>query len=209
MILIVFMIPLSSPSLHAFGKPSNVVGQGGENTDNESIQKQKSSQDTDQNNQCVSGDSTVFSCNSSSSENMGNAGPGQQGPPGPPGPPGPKGDTGAQGPEGPVGPQGIQGPIGPQGIQGPPGITTLVGSTYVVVGPAKTSGPGADASETSQADCNPGDTVLSGGYSIDPTSGGGGFRGVHTLPVGTTGWTTTVLGPAQTVQTFAVCFNNP
>lgn len=50
--------------------------------DNESIQKQKSSQNTDQNNQCVSGDSTVFSCNSSSSENMGNAGPGQPGPQG-------------------------------------------------------------------------------------------------------------------------------
>ncbi|HYJ00809.1 MAG TPA: hypothetical protein VEW92_01225 [Nitrososphaeraceae archaeon] len=84
---------------------------------------------------------------------------GTQGPPGP------------QGPAGPQGIQGIQGPIGPNGIQGPPGlvgqsgITTLNNTnTYEVTEFI----PQVNASEIAHlnANCDPGDFAISGGYSL-------------------------------------------
>lgn len=71
------------------------------------------------------------------------------------------GPQGPQGPEGPVGPQGEQGPAGPEGPEGPPGLVNVyyVYRTYDIE-------PGHAAAPT--AWCNPGDMVISGGYTMVP-----------------------------------------
>ena len=66
---------------------------------------------------------------------------------------GPKGDPGQQGPKGDPGQQGPKGDPGPSQI-----LTTNV---YSVIGPAQTDGL------PSEAECQDGDTVLSGGFIIE------------------------------------------
>lgn len=117
----------------AYSQNGNTIGQDGDG--NEAYQSEDSSQDTNQNTMCVSGESTSLSCNNLSSEsNSGNVGQGEQGPQGPEGPPGPKGDTG---PQGPAGETGATGATGPQGPQGEPGIN----GTNGLPGPQVEPGP--------------------------------------------------------------------
>lgn len=99
------------------------MGQDGDH--NDVSQSDTSSQETNQNSMCVSGDITSLSCNNLSSESIGI--PGEQGPPRPEGPPGPQGEAGPHGPKGErgdtgtTGPMGSEGPPGAQGLQGEPG----------------------------------------------------------------------------------------
>jgi hypothetical protein len=70
----VFVISMElSPSpieqIFAQSGDTNVIGQ--ESGENDASQSSKYSQETDQNNQCVSGDSNFFSCNNGSSNNIG------------------------------------------------------------------------------------------------------------------------------------------
>ena len=90
---------------------------------------------------------------------------------GPQGPPGPKGDTGATGatgPQGIQGIQGIQGPIGPNGTQGPSGITQLNDTnTYLKFGVLTEQDLAGGGTRSSQVvSCDPGDSVISGGFSL-------------------------------------------
>ena len=141
---------------------------------------------------------------------------GTQGPAGPAGPAGASGPAGPQGVAGPAGAQGsqgiqgIQGPIGPNGTQGPPGPNQInPTSIYTVEG---NTDNGVGDPSTSIARCNPGDTVLSGSYSINYNNG--------VLPtliedhalITQDGWNTTTQnnnGGAYFFNTFAQCFNNP
>jgi hypothetical protein len=115
---------------------------------------------------------------------------GKVGPPGPQGPhgvPGPTGATGATGPQGEQGIQGIPGPIGPngtqgpqgvqgiqgergfngtQGIQGPSGITTL-NDTNTYINITSLTPVNAGATGTQIANCDPEDSIISGGYETD------------------------------------------
>ena len=100
------------------------------------------------------------SCDCYESTNAGSAGnDGAQGPAGNDGAPGLqglKGDTGAQGPQGSAGPAGPQGPAGPANIASKIYTVNLDGLS---LSPSQT--------RAFFAACNPGDTVLSGGYSLD------------------------------------------
>ena len=96
---------------------------------------------------------------------------GTQGPPGPQGPPGVNGTTGATGatgPQGIQGIQGIQGPIGRNGTQGPSGITQLNDTnTYIKFGVLTEEGLAGGGTRSSQVvSCDPGDSVISGGFSL-------------------------------------------
>jgi len=137
-----------------YSQSGNSLGQDGDG-DNEASQSESSSQYSNQNSMCVSGESNSLSCNNLSSESIGASVPGEQGPEGPPGPQGErgppgttgergpegpqgdKGDTGATGPMGNPGPQGPSGAIGPQGPEGPQGDTGATGAT----GPQGPAGP--------------------------------------------------------------------
>ena len=108
---------------------------------------------------------------------MGPAGPqGAQGAQGPKGEPGTsaakgdKGDPGEPGASGPQGPAGLQGPMGLQGIQGIPGPQGPKGDSGVSIAPSrlyKMDAPAATSTNagntTSEAACDAGDVVLSGG----------------------------------------------
>jgi hypothetical protein len=94
--------------------------------DNEASQSEYSSQETNQNSICVSGESTSLSCNNLSNQRIGIGQQGEVGPPGPEGPQGPPGETGERGPEGPQGPPGETGERGPEGPQGEKGDTVQV-----------------------------------------------------------------------------------
>jgi hypothetical protein len=87
---------------------------------------------------------------------------------GPPGPAGPQGATGATGPQGIQGIQGIQGPIGPNGTQGPSGITQLNDTnTYLKFGVLTEQDLAGGGTRSSQVvSCDPGDSVISGGFSL-------------------------------------------
>ena len=146
---------------------------------------------------------------------------GTQGPPGPPGPPGPAGPAGPAstiaGPVGPVGPQGLPGIDGEDGAQGQPGATGAQGqpgpdqilttNIYTVNGTRVLSAGTAPA--VSDAECEDGDTVLSGSYFLfGPSS-------TLTIQHGAfptqDGWRTTAnptIGGAVLLQTFAQCFDN-
>lgn len=79
---------------------------------------------------------------------------------GPPGPAGPEGPVGPTGDEGPAGPKGQAGPGGPPGPSGPPGL-----SNYTkVLGPYATTSIGDRGTNTREAVCPPGTSVLSGGF---------------------------------------------
>jgi hypothetical protein len=133
------------------------------------------------------------------------------------GPPGPTGATGATGPQGI---QGIQGPIGPNGTQGPPGpggpsgITGLNSSNaYEVFSDVIAIAP--NSGEGRLLTCDPGDTVISGGYNLDSTSP---FSSVINVldnhPSGLDGWFVNVVysnatGASAQLTIIANCFDNP
>src|SRR5215204_5475329 len=92
----------------------------------------------------------------------------QTGTQGPPGVNGTTGATGATGPQGIQGIQGIQGPIGRNGTQGPSGITQLNDTnTYIKFGVLTEEGLAGGGTRSSQVvSCDPGDSVISGGFSL-------------------------------------------
>lgn len=182
-LLAIALMPLNFANLNlVFAQSGNSLGQAGDG--NEASQSESSSQDTNQNSMCVSGESTSLSCNNLSSESIGASVPGEQGPVGSQGPPGPqgepgpqgplgltgdtgpagsqgeKGDTGATGPIGPEGAQGPQGAVGPIGPQGPAGPQTLAGKTYTLHSQT-VNGGSFPQNLVISLDCNPGDTALS------------------------------------------------
>lgn len=123
----------------------NTLGQDGDG--NEASQSESSSQETNQDSMCVSGESTSLSCNNLSSESIGASVPGEEGPQGPPGPqgePGPEGPPGPTGETGPAGPQGEKGDTGATGPMGLPGETGAQGP----IGPIGPEGPQGETGET-------------------------------------------------------------
>ena len=163
--------------------------------------------------------------------------PGPQGPQGPAGMPGPQGErglTGATGMQGPLGEDGMdgaqgargfngtQGPQGEPGIngingtQGPPGPLQIPSSKlYIVNGPLLVADPfPPQDSLTSNAECMDGDIVVSGGYSIQDSSGNLNpfvrMGGLITQPFANfSGWSTNILAfSGVTVSTIGLCFDN-
>ena len=140
---------------------------------------------------------------------------GTQGPPGPPGPSGANGTQGIQGPAGLQGIPGIQGPQGLTGATGPGGFSQINDTnTYHVNG---TSGFATAAHTLVSADafCDPGDTVLSGGYSIFdggvPVFPGSIIKFDSFADTALTGWSVTMLAAnnVSNINPFAICFDNP
>jgi hypothetical protein len=101
--------------------------------------------------------------------------------------------------------EGVQGATGPRGPQGPNQI--LPTNLYQVDGPAETGDL-----VNSNGECDPGDTVMSGGYVLRNPE----LADIDFLTLGAitefTEWSTSV-GTADnvdvTIQTFAYCFDNP
>jgi hypothetical protein len=165
--------------------------------------------------------------------------PGPVGPIGPVGPPGPTGAQGETGPagqqgipgvSGPPGPRGLSGPAGPQGIQGPIGLSGPAGANSTIPGPAGPAGPNSISPSTlyrvfgpivttgdspgsfnrTEAECNPGDTVLSGGPIIRPLSLESYVTGGNSLSESdNASWIIIGQGPLLEIQSFCLCFNNP
>lgn len=96
---------------------------------------------------------------------------GAEGPEGPAGPAGLQGPAGPKGDKGDTGTQGIQGSIGPQGPQGDQGPAGPAGSIdtggiYVVETFDTVTSPPIGAYLTVDAECDPGDIVISGGCRL-------------------------------------------
>ena len=121
----------------------------------------------------------------------GNGTVGPQGEPGPagaqgePGPAGQAGQQGIPGVSGPSGPRGLSGPAGPQGIQGERGFNGIDGvngtpgpqgpagfteindtNLYYVEGNAATTNGDIRSVVSSTANCQVGDIVIEGGYTV-------------------------------------------
>ena len=145
------------------------------------------------------------------------------------GPPGPAGLNGTQGPPGPAGLNGTQGPPGPQGIQGLQGETGATGATGAT-GPAgfslindtntyvnRTSVIATATNQSVSADafCDPGDRVVSGGYSINdgeiPVFPGSIIRYSFLADNTQTGWAANMIADhaGSTLEVFGICFDNP
>ncbi len=150
-----------------------------------------------------------------------------QGPPGPVGPQGPAG-IGVPGPPGPTGATGATGATGHAGSpgqQGPSGITFL-NSTNVYLNQTTTEPVGVDELASTNALCDPGDFVVSGGY-ITSTNGIGNRdvladRPTTGIPPSTNssasagaGWETSIEwrnaspGTSLILTVSAFCFYNP
>lgn len=170
LIMILDSVDITKTSFSSTEK-NNAIGQGGEDNDNNVSQNEENSQNAEQNSMCVSGDSTSFSCNNLSSEN-------------------------------------IDGTIG-EGPQGPPGPQSIDGKVYEVVGDEV---EGNNKIITSTANCDEGDTVMSGGFDISPQS----WDTTGAIQSGPTsdldGWEATVETGGKidtTLTATAVCFDNP
>ena len=126
--------------------------------------------------------------------------------------------NGAQGPAGPAGPQGIQGIQGPQGLTGatdPSGFSQINDTNSYHVNGTTGFATAANTLVSADAFCDPGDRVLSGGYSI--------FDGGVTVFPGSiikfdsfeetasTGWHVTMLAAnnMSNITPFSICFDNP
>ncbi len=134
------------------------------------------------------------------------------------------GTQGPLGPEGPQGIQGIQGPIGPNGTQGPagadstvpgpqgiPGITFLnLTNTYEETAIEN----GDDFAIDLEAQCDPGDYLINGGYSLNNEGFDADTTVTQDTPlINSSGWDVRI----QLVQLFPDlegllrihCFDNP
>jgi hypothetical protein len=133
---------------------------------------------------------------------------------GPPGPSGINGSNGAQGPPGPQGIPGIQGPQGLTGATGHSGLSQINDTNSYHVNGTTAFATAANTLVSADAFCEPGDRVLSGGYSI--------FDGGVTVFPGSiikfdsfadtalTGWHVTMLAAnnVSNITPFAICFDN-
>ena len=122
--------------------------------------------------------------------------------------------TGSTGAAGPAGPRGPEGPQGERGLPGTPGATGARGPA----GPNQINATSlypafGEFGTTSTALCDVNDTAISGGFNV--TSAGNNQPGIpdSSLPLtGFTGWFAQVLSQgnaADTIQSVAVCFDNP
>jgi hypothetical protein len=146
---------------------------------------------------------------------------------GPQGPAGPQGLQGIQGIQGPIGPPGAQGPIGPtgsqglQGLQGIPGVNGTQGppgpneilptNIYHVIGSSVVTNSSSTIG-ISRAQCNPGDVILEGGYSLQALSPATiiSLSDFSAVPSDDgTGFSAFIIAPNVFLSTTAVCFNNP
>ncbi len=91
---------------------------------------------------------------------------GTQGPAGPQGPPGAAGATGATGAQGETGQTGATGPQGLPGSQGPPGITFLNDTNRYANNTHYFEDPAGFSNFLGNATCDPGDSVINGGYKL-------------------------------------------
>jgi hypothetical protein len=133
---------------------------------------------------------------------------------GPPGPQGLQGETGPQGPPSATGAPGLNGINGTQGPQGQSGIMTLNDTnTYEV---NESLGPiGIGTVGNVHANCDPGDFVISGGYTIGTDLNGrfqilNDARNLSDQP--TDGWFVSLqnIGPSLiTFNVSATYFDNP
>jgi hypothetical protein len=124
------------------------------------------------------------------------------------------GATGATGATGPIGPNGTQGIQGTPGPAGPSGITRLNSSNaYEVASDVIEIPPGTGSGRLLL--CDPGDTVISGGYNLENTSP---FSSVINVldnhPGGLDGWFVSIVysnatGASAQMTIIANCFDNP
>jgi hypothetical protein len=128
------------------------------------------------------------------------------------GPPGPQGSPGVPGP---AGPQGIQGPIGPSGTQGPPGPLGPAGpleinssNVYLRVGPV--IGSTSQEFANSTVNCDPGDIVLEGGFSLSNLQGND-IRNLFAGPSfeDPSTYSSLIRGNDMSIQGHAYCLDNP
>ncbi|WP_261340705.1 collagen-like protein [Candidatus Nitrosocosmicus hydrocola] len=126
------------------------------------------------------------------------------------GSPGPQGATGATGAQGPQGPAGPTGATGATGSQGPAGPQSVLGKMYLILGNQASGNPAI-----SQAFCNPGDTAISGDYSLSEDVGDD-LRLLRVLEdraiSSYTGWQAQAFGDPPNTYDLRVrvnCFNNP
>ena len=125
---------------------------------------------------------------------------------------------------------GTQGPAGPQGIQGPPGSTGATGATGAT-GPGvfgqindtntyHVNGTGTEATVphtivSADVFCDPGDSVLSGGFSIFdggiPVFPGSIIKYSFLADSMQNGWSASILADhvGSQISAFAICFDNP
>src|SRR5215208_606361 len=140
---------------------------------------------------------------------------GTQGPPGPPGPPGLNGTQGPTGPTGPQGIQGIQGPQGLTGTTGPSGLSQINDTNSYHVNGTTGFATAANTLVSADAFCEPGDRVLSGGYTIFdggvPVFPGSIIKFDSFTDTALTGWSVTMLADnnMSNINPFAICFDNP
>jgi hypothetical protein len=85
----------------------------------------------------------------------------------------------------------------------------LVGKTYIITGPTNAFESTQVTTVTSTATCNPGDTVLSGGYVLNTNGNAASIQQINFHPDDSIGWTTSVTAPTPGITTIAVCFDNP
>ncbi|HYJ01408.1 MAG TPA: hypothetical protein VEW92_04270 [Nitrososphaeraceae archaeon] len=138
----------------------------------------------------------------------------QTGTQGPPGPAGPEGPAGSQGIEGPPGEDGIDGVNGTNGLPGPPGITQLINGTNIY--PVQNIGsPG----EIVNAVCEPGDFVLTGGFTFGGSPEDAIPEILSSIPINPHigipsnpeggGWQVVTAGESpRPIFAFAYCFDN-
>src|SRR5215208_7608639 len=140
---------------------------------------------------------------------------GTQGPPGPAGPPGANGTTGATGPQGPQGIPGIQGLQGLTGATGPSGLSQINDTNSYHVNGTTGFATAANTLVSADAFCEPGDRVLSGGYTIFdggvPVFPGSIIKFDSFTDTALTGWSVTMLADnnMSNINPFAICFDNP
>ena len=137
---------------------------------------------------------------------------------GTPGPAGSAGPQGIQGIQGPAGSAGATGATGPQGIQGPPGITQLNSTNvYLVFNQSRLV---SGVSNETFAQCDKGDVVLNGAYTLDVENPSnfilyqnGAFRIIEgsSFPSTPNGWDVilSVEGTDIRLTVGAFCFDNP
>ena len=137
------------------------------------------------------------------------------------GPPGPTGATGPPGPAGPQGTQGIQGPPGSTGATGAAGATGAKGPSGITQLNATNTYPESETitrdsnSIANLVDCDPGDIVINGGYTVTPNEPS---TASLTLPIQDSAlspptiWSValTFTEPVNaTLNVNVVCFDNP
>ena len=116
------------------------------------------------------------------------------------------GPAGPQGIQGIIGPNGTQGPIGPNGTQGPNQI--VASSLYFEIGEGDSS---AGGSALDVAECDLGDTAISGSYAVTNIIPGSTIADNPSLDFDS--WEAQVseddLDEDSGILAFVICFDNP